>query len=569
MIFRRTCRTPPLRALSLALSLCMAGSAHAAGYYAFEIGPKAVGRAGAVVVNPGDPTALWLNPAAITNVSGLQLRLDGAGVFLDGSFVRDCGPRDDCGPRPLLRNYGDGRAYRVDANRAPADDENVFEPRAGNLGRFRTPSDFSDGHAVRNQAPMQAIPGIWGVLNGDTFGIDGVALGFGLYAPYAGDYEFPADEFTRYSLINRDILELYYQATLAYRFRNWIAIGASLQGVSAGVRQRVKLSADRFGGENPDADLLIELDTLQHFVPSANFGLWSSPLPGLELGASLQLGRSVRATGPLRILERGPEIEELSDAGLVTFEEDNPTATVSFDMPAYWRAGVKYGQQGLFDGLLGFDVEADFVYEQWSSYDHVFLETKGVSFAFGQGADPVPLEPIIQPRDWQDAWSVRLGGEVNFFEQMIALRSGVMYETAAVPTSSLNVELLNGEKLGVGIGGSVKVFGVTLDVGYGHHFVFDRVVGDESILYVENPVRTFNPEPRTRIAMGRYSMSYNVLSVGLNVAFDEMFAFGVHKERPRQAPAPAPESAPESAPEPAAPEEAPAVLEEAPEGARG
>lgn len=509
----------------LGLSLCLSTwfaslPVQAAGYYAFEIGPKAVGRAGAVVVNPNDPTALWLNPAAITKLRGLQLRLDGAAVFLQGEFQRDCGSQNDCGPRDFKVDYGADRGYEVKKNRAPADDENIFEPKSGNLGRFGTASDFSDGHTVKNQAGPQPIPGIWATSSLDLVGLPNGAVGFALYAPYAGDYAYGADEYTRYSLIERDLLEVYYQATFAYQFGQWLALGASLQGVSAGVRQQVKLSADRYGNEIPDSDILIELNTLQNFIPSGNFGIWSSPLPGLQLGASVQLGRSVQSSGSLRILELGQDIQDLVDSGSVTLDQQDPKAKVSFEMPAYLRAGVLYGQNDLLDGFLDYEVEVDFVYEQWSAYNHVLLESSGISI--GQGGEPTPLEPLVQPREWEDAWSVRAGGEIELWENLVALRGGLMYERAAIPTRSLNVELLNGEKIGVGIGSSLKLWGCTLDIGYGHHFVFDRVVDDESIIYLENPVRTFNPEPRTRVAMGKYSMSYDVLSVGLNVAFDEV-----------------------------------------------
>src|SRR5690606_24960723 len=104
------------------------------------------------------------------------------------------------------------------------------------------------------------------------------------------------------------------------------------------------------------------------------------------------------------------------------------------------------------------------------------------------------------------------------------LRSGVYYETDAIPNETYAVDLLNGEQIGVGVGGSVKLWGVRLDVGYGHVFLFDRVIGDESIVHAETIKQPAlgHTEPRTRVAMGRYSTSYDVLSVALNVAFDEM-----------------------------------------------
>ena len=66
-------------------------TAQAAGYYVGEIGARSMARGGANMVNPGDPSATWLNPAAITLVSGVQLQLDGNFVQLSSEFTRDCG----------------------------------------------------------------------------------------------------------------------------------------------------------------------------------------------------------------------------------------------------------------------------------------------------------------------------------------------------------------------------------------------------------------------------------------------------------------------------------------------
>lgn len=569
---------PP--ALALAVVLGAAAEADAAAWYLGEMSTRSLGRGGANIVNPGDPTAMWLNPAAITNSTGLQLQLDGTLVFMNASFVRDCGPRNDCGPIDVERDYGDGRTYRVNGDGRVVDEENQFYPAKREFIGLPNKPSAPDGHAVTNQAPFQGIPGLWATLNLDSFGLDGVAVGAAFYAPRAGDYSFGAEEYTRFTLIERDLLEAYYGVTAAYRFRNWIAIGASLQGVSAGVNQHIKMSADLYGSEVPSSDIGVHINTMTHFIPSANFGVWSSPLPGLEVGGSVQLGRSVQARGPIALESFGEDVQALIDSGTVEIIENNPTALTAFELPPFYRAGVKYGMQDLWDGLFGFELEADFVYEQWSTYDHVYLRTDGLAMKVGSG-EPEPLEPIVQPKDWMDAWSVRFGGEVNFLDEMFALRSGVYYETDAIPTTTYAVDLLNGQQVGVGVGGSVKLWGTRLDVGYGHVFMFDRVVGDESIVHAETIKQPGgHDDPRTRVAMGRYSTSYDVVSVALNVAFDEMLGFGVYaeegdREDVENAPpaAPVPPTAPaEPAPAPedsAPPEEPPPATptldEEAPE----
>src|SRR2546423_9210608 len=73
--------------------------AHAAGYYVGEIGARSLGRGGADLVSPSDPMAAWSNPAALTFAKGLQLNIDLNLVYLESSFVRDCGgKKNGCAP---------------------------------------------------------------------------------------------------------------------------------------------------------------------------------------------------------------------------------------------------------------------------------------------------------------------------------------------------------------------------------------------------------------------------------------------------------------------------------------
>jgi hypothetical protein len=529
--------------LALATLLLYAPASSAAGWYLGELGARALSRGGADIVNPEDPSAIWLNPAAITNGHGLQLRLDGTFVFAGSEFVRDCGERDDCGPINVDRDYGPGREYIIDGEaRSPADDEFIYEPSAANLGRFNQPSN-PNGHAVTNQSFVQPIPEIWLTWHLDTFGLDGVAFGAGVFAPQAGAFSFSQDEYTRYTLIDRQLLEVYYALTAAYRYKNWLAVGASLQGVSAGVNQTVKLPADPYGNENPDYDITTHVEAYQHFIPSANFGIWSNPISGLELGGSVQLGRTIEARGPMEIVDYGIETQALIDGGLVKIEQERPEAFVNFQLAPIYRVGAKYGRDDLFGSGIGFNVETDFVYEDWTVYDHIYLETSGIGLSLS-GNEAVPLDPVIQPKDYRSGYSVRVGGEVTFLDGMLAARSGLWYESgfgfdedgelelgAAIPTSTQSVDLLNNEQVGVGLGVGGQLFGARLDVGYAHVFMFDRVVGDESIVHTAAvPAGIGNAEPRTRVAMGTYKTSYDLVSVALTVSFDEMFGLGFYAQ---------------------------------------
>jgi long-subunit fatty acid transport protein len=320
-------------------------------------------------------------------------------------------------------------------------------------------------------------------------------------------------------------------------------VGGSLQGVTAGLNQSIRLGVDAAGNEDPGYDVQVRIAGEQHLIPSGNLGVWTNPLKplfgiDLQLGASVQLPREVQATGKLTVEKIGDKAQaDFFDSGLATLDADQATATAQFSLPPFWRVGAKYQNDDLLgDGkrTVGLDVELAGVLEQWSAYDHVFLTTKDITFT-AAGAEPAPLPPIVQPKDWTDAFSVRAGGTVALWDRMLELHGGGFYESNAIPNSTYTVEVVCGDKVGLGAGLSGKLWGARLDVAYSHVFVFDRKVGQESIVTAGNvapAALTGDSDPVTRVAIGTYRAGFDLLNVGLTVAFDEMFGFGPHAPKP-------------------------------------
>jgi long-subunit fatty acid transport protein len=531
-----------------------ASKAEAAGFYVGEIGARSMARGGANIVNPRDPSAIWLNPAAVTLSTGVQLQLDVNLVWLNSEFIRDCGGEDNgCAVADTIdRTYTnpDGsanpdRAFFVeggkrqpgalDSSGAPVNDASV-----GRLGNRDKPSRFDGETAIQNEAGVQPIPRLFATFNSDSIGIDGFALGAYVFAPSAGDSKFSESGPARYTLIDRDLLEVFYGLTAGYRFGDWFAVGGSFQLVTSGLNQNLRLTADTVGNEDENYDVQVRITGEQHLIPSGNFGLWSNPgkllgIGNLEVAASVQLPRTVAATGPISIEKFGPTLQaDFIDSGLAAINDEGATATAEFVLPPFYRLGLKYGSDDVFgDGkkTVGFDVELAVVYEAWSTYDHVFLSTRDLTFSVG-GGEATPLPPIVQPKDWEDTVSVRLGGTVALWDRMLELHTGGFFESSAIPNTTYSVDIVDGDKVGLGAGLSGTWNGVRLDVGYSHVFIFDRVVGTESIVTAGNvvvpPPVGAEGELRTRVAMGSYKAGYDMLNVGLTVAFDDAFSFGVH-----------------------------------------
>ena len=254
---RRNPATLTLSALGLGAALGVAVDAQAAGYYVGEIGARSMARGGANIVNPGDPSAIWLNPAAVTLSKGVQLQLDVNLVLLNSQFIRDCGGvANGCAiPDTIDRTYTrEGsdvpeRRFFIEGGRrqvggAASDGTPVNPAEPGSLGNRDRPSRFDGETAVKNEAGVQPVPRLFATFNSDTIGIDGFGIGLYAYAPSGGDYRFGENAPTRYTLIDRDLFEVYFGLTAGYRFGDVFAVGGSFQLVNLGLNQNIRLTAD-------------------------------------------------------------------------------------------------------------------------------------------------------------------------------------------------------------------------------------------------------------------------------------------------------------------------------------
>ncbi|HEY1099792.1 MAG TPA: hypothetical protein VGF99_12735, partial [Myxococcota bacterium] len=185
--------------VALVAASTWSSSAKAAAYYVGEIGARSLARGGANTVNPGDPSAVWLNPAAITLSTGVQLQLDANFVQLHSAFTRDCGGvangcavldtidreyrNQDGTANPDRRFFIEGGRRQVGA----ADSEGAQVPAAepGLLGRRNSPGRFDDT-TITNEAGIQPVPRLFATFNTDSIGLPGFAVGAYVFAPSAG-----------------------------------------------------------------------------------------------------------------------------------------------------------------------------------------------------------------------------------------------------------------------------------------------------------------------------------------------------------------------------------------------
>jgi long-subunit fatty acid transport protein len=464
--------------LVLALALLLSeGTAHAGAFYLPERGARALSLGGAFIAGVDDLNAQWLNPAGLTRLShDLELSLDFGLIFSDQRFARLDSPE----------------VMRKDPTLA-----NGFPEVSDEGGPFPDPS---------LAAAFRLTPDL--------------VLAFGIYGPYAGTNTWPEDGPQRYSLINLQALEVFGQVSLAWRPSPHLSIGLGLQWVVTGVTQRLKISAypGVFGwAEQRDLDVLAEVQVTDAFSPSGNLGLIVTPTSGateswnLDIGLSVQLPVHADASGSLEVQKPGHYYFSTT-----TIEGDK--IDVSLDFPWILRGGVR-----LYDPTWSFELAA--VAEFWSTLDRISVAPGegGVAFVGVPGIGTYSVKPFDIKLDYRDIVSLRFGTSFTPARGPLTLRAGAFYESGAPPESTLSVLDIDGDKLGLTLGGTLELGAFEVDLSLGWIETFDRTVNSSEKAQV-NPIYLADPGPYgdgdpTYVGNGTYAARNIILATTLSAGF--------------------------------------------------
>ncbi|MEC9465498.1 MAG: outer membrane protein transport protein, partial [Myxococcota bacterium] len=239
-------------------------SAQAAGFWLLDQGASNFGRSGANIASPGDPTAVYLNPAGLAELRGFQLML-GSNMIADSrSFLRAPEPESS---EVDYTHYTAGREYeRVD-----------------------------------NEASMVPSPNIFSAYNFDSMGLPELTMGFGVWGPPRADLQLDEEGPQRYSSINSYNVQAHYGLAAAYAIP-WqkLRLGLTVMGITQKVDTKLKLNVPLVAGnvvEDPDKDIGVIINTNQHGILSAVAGLSVEIVDGLVFGASYQFPFKVAGEG--------------------------------------------------------------------------------------------------------------------------------------------------------------------------------------------------------------------------------------------------------------------------------
>jgi long-subunit fatty acid transport protein len=437
-------------------------AARAAGLEHPDLGTVALGRGGAYAADPDGGLALQYNPAGLARQAGARLTLDGNAAWQRLTFA----PRDGAAP--------------VSAGGSP----------------FLAPALVAS-YGLGQVGPLQGL----------TFAV-------GATGPTAiGRQSYPADGAQRYALVSSDTTIIYWSAAIAAAFNRWLAAGVTLQLVHGNARFTQNVWSGEAPGTDASQDSVAHVDVTSGFIPAAVLGVTARPTERVAIGLSWRPRLTFDASGTL--------VADLAPAApALRAHQEGQAADFTLPLPDVVRAGVlvRPGPRWL--------VEADVVLERWSSLHALVLRPRDITIV----PDNLPpenaktLPPFVFEKDFQDAVSVRVGGERELLPGRLTVRAGYLHETSAVPLQSTSVDFPNWERDAVSMGASFVVprIPVAVDLGWAHHFLPARTVTDSRITQVVTPCLTpgcTDPQP-TAVGNGRYEAALDLLSISVRVALD-------------------------------------------------
>lgn len=506
-------RTASIAILVLAATLATPGVALAGGFEYPGGGARSLGRGGAYYARVDDPLAIQYNPAQLAALPDPQVSVDLNYPFYDYCFKRYW--TEGTGPSAV-----DHVGPEVCNDATPLPNPNLgFATRLANglgigIGVF-TPTAVSSLEFPNESATV--------------------------YDPETGDY---AAAPSRYSLISRDLLLIFPEVGIAYAPTAWLRIGASFGWGVAKLNFATTATAN--GSNDPGQDIVTSLDATDSFVPRVNASVQVEPTPGLEAVVAFTWTDSVQASGDLN-LELGQGVRDLLETfGAMNLPDQVVVKDATVNSPQPWQLafGVRYGQKRPSpprpsdDWKFGhrvddkmatevWDVELNVIYEHNSSVDAIRVHSPPDQHIYQQpgGIDvPVP-EEIALPHQWKDQVSVRLGGDYNVVPDVLALRTGLSFETKGVPDTYNQLDFRPVQRFGLHAGLTVRVDRTDISIAYAHFFEQDvtnargegEIVQTVGQAYVNGmPLMLGSPKV---VNDGEFRSHINAVALGLDYHF--------------------------------------------------
>lgn len=407
--------------LSIIISLSVVSFSFGAGFQVPEQGAASMGMGMGGIGKADDLSAVYHNPAGLTQLKGTHVYLGLAGIAPEATYTRTGfdgeDTKDDIIPVPLVA----------------------------------VSTDF--GGRLEN-----------------------IVAAFAVNAPFGLRDEYDELGAQRYISTNISLATIYAGPYVAWQVTPKISIGGGIQYVyaAAEIGQRINYGgllysmalqqnpayADPTMNENPDYDGILDVEDATDSGVAGNVGILLKPMDNLQVGLTWRSGLDLDIEGDVTLTI--PESVTLLSGGLIQSLEATGKTTVS--LPQVVGAGVSYRP------VENLTFTTDLNWLNWSVYEDI-------DFDFEPNTSYLPDKE--NPRDWDDTIAFRIGVEYLLAEQY-AIRAGYIFDQSPIPDETHGPELPTSDRNTVTVGFGYRWNNFNIDLAYAHMFVDDRTV-EESI----------------------------------------------------------------------------------------
>jgi long-chain fatty acid transport protein len=386
----------------LLVLLFTASTSFAAGFRLPEAGAKAMGMGFAFTAQADDPSAIYFNPAGLT-------QLKGQNVMVGFTYVRENG------------------------------------------GEFNglTPVDNTSANKSETQKSLNFyIPNAY-YTNTTKDGY--ISYGVGIFSPFGlgQEYENKNTSIFRNQITKIDLKTIVVNPTIAFKVNDALSLGFGIDYMWG----QAKLSKNAVYPAGNPAPNLYDLDLKgTGDAWGYNFGVL------VKASQNLKIGFNYRSPFTLKIKDGDVNIRNINStiplAAGPTFASTffggtsfDTKATATLYMPATAAVGVSY----TLDRLT---LNADADWTLWHSFSSLPIDISN--------NNPI-LPDSNAAKNWKDVCAVRLGAEYRVTDPL-ALRVGFVYDPSPVPESTLGPELPDSNRLNYMAGVGYKIGPWTIDV---------------------------------------------------------------------------------------------------------
>ncbi|MBN2494740.1 MAG: outer membrane protein transport protein [Deltaproteobacteria bacterium] len=417
---------------TVALVLLSAPAAMAGGFLLYEHNASATGMADARTGLAGDPSSVYYNPAAITELEGLQLQLGVTGIL------------------PYVHYDAAGQSDRV--YQYMGTDGLVEKPINDGMNSIDAKIKFFNPIHIYATYSLSDYGLSFGYGLNNPFGL-------GTYWPGEWDGRFIGTETEIQTFYNNPVVAVDLAKLFGFKehFKLSVALGYMFVYGTARLSKRIDLRVAEAlsGGQivDPWGEMRMTGDAIGHGFNAALYAEWPDLV---SFGFSMRSGVSMPFEGTAKFIfptESGQAARDFLAAAGTVFP-DATTGAVTIDLPYHFNTGVAYL------GVENLKIALDFYMVFFSSYDQLHMAFDCVA----DGSCSSALDTTIE-KNWHSCWQLSLGAEYMLFD-FLPLRVGYGMVTTPVPSETYDPSLPDGRRdlicLGTGYHGSWW----KLDIGY-------------------------------------------------------------------------------------------------------